>query len=174
MNERLNREVVRAAINLTGAQMGSLQLNSDGALRLTASRGFGPGFLDFFDTVRDDDCACGTALRSGAAVIVEDVRASPIFFGKPSLAVMLDAGALSVVSMPIVARSGPLLGMLSTQRSSIGAPEPVELMRLEWLSRQVADVIEGTASGFSIRAIEIHARTDGPPSQARDMRTLPG
>lgn len=149
--------VLRAALNLTGADMGSLQVAFGHRLRLAASHGFGEAFQTFFEHVEDDGCACGVALASGEPVIVEDVRSSPIFAGRPSREVLLAAGALSVVSMPIKA-NGRTLGMLSTHRRLVRTPEPAELDRLRWLGREAAGILEGTASGLSWRAIEVLAR----------------
>jgi hypothetical protein len=97
-------------------------------------------------------------------IFPQDVRTSPIFAGKPSLNVMLDAGSLSVVSMPIVSRASGVLGMLSPHRRSVGRPKPAELNRLEWLARQAAEILEGSGSPFSIRSVEIVARGRNPAS----------
>ena len=149
--------LLQAALNLTGADMGTLQVAIGPRLRLAASHGFGDAFLDFFESVEDDSCACGTALATGAPVIVEDVRTSPIFAGKPSGAVMLAAGSLSVVSVPITT-NGRTLGMLSTHRRTLAVPTPAALARLHWLSREAAGILEGTASGLSLRALDVLAR----------------
>ncbi|MBV8166369.1 MAG: GAF domain-containing protein [Alphaproteobacteria bacterium] len=149
--------LLQAALNLTGADMGTLQVAMGPGLRLVASRGFDAAFLDFFKYVEDDSCACGTALASGAPVIVEDVCASPIFAGKASGQVMLAAGCMSVVSVPITT-DGRTLGMLSTHRRTRAVPTPIELARLHWLSSEAAAILEGTASGLSLRALDVLAR----------------
>src|SRR5262249_34099023 len=109
-------EIVDAAIAVTGADMGNIQLldRDSGALKIVANRGFERPFLEFFDAVHDGKAACGTAMQSGKRVIIEDVAASPVFAGKPALAVVLAAGVRAVQSTPLVSRSGHLVGMLST------------------------------------------------------------
>src|SRR5260370_1233293 len=141
MDAHVLRDVVQAAITIAGADMANIQLVEGGDLRLAASHGFKPDFLTFFAVVRDAESACGAALEAGVATVVDDVRTSPIFAGKPSLDVMLDAGSLSVVSMPIASRTGRLLGMLSPHRRTVGRPEPSEMVRLEWLARQTAELL---------------------------------
>ena len=67
--------VVKAALQITGATMGNLQLvdPASGALRIAAQYGFRKPFLDFFQCVHENQAACGAALRSRGRVIVEDV-----------------------------------------------------------------------------------------------------
>ena len=56
-------EIVDAAIAVTGADMGNIQLldHASGRLRIVASRGFDRPFLEFFDTVQEGHAACGMA-----------------------------------------------------------------------------------------------------------------
>ena len=91
---------------MTRADMGNLQLVKGASLEISAHRGFGQPFLDYFGTVHEDQAACGAALRSRERVIVEDVRTSPIFFDTPARDVLLAAGALAVQSTPLYSRSG--------------------------------------------------------------------
>ena len=72
-------EIVEAGIAITGADMGNIQLLEDGALRIVSQRGFEAAFLDFFNTVHNDEAACGSALRAGQRVIVDDVATSSLF-----------------------------------------------------------------------------------------------
>jgi hypothetical protein len=148
---------LQAAINLTGADMGTAQIAFGNRLRLVGGRGFKDDFLSYFEHVEAGATACGVALASGAPVIVEDVCASPCFVGRPSFDVMLRAGVRSCVSVPI-ATDGRVLGKMSTHRRTAGAPSLTELDRLRWLAREAAALLEGTASGLSWRAIEVLAR----------------
>jgi GAF domain-containing protein len=152
-------DIAQAAITITGADMATVQIVTGDGLQLVGSRGFKPDFLRYFDLVRSNECSCGTALRTGAPVIVDDVRTSPVFAGKPARAPLLEAGTLSVVSMPILSRRGTILGMISPHRRAVGRPEPGELRRLEWLAGQAAQVLEGTASMSVLQGLEILART---------------
>lgn len=72
--------VVDAAIRITGADMGNIQLFdlASAALRIEAQRGFSQPFLEFFDCVHDGHAVCGTAFKTRAQIIVEDV-AEPNF-----------------------------------------------------------------------------------------------
>lgn len=110
----LLEQVVDAAIEIVGADMGNIQLFRNGMLRIVCQRGFKSPFLDFFDSVEHGTAACGTALQRGERVIVDDVSESAIFAGTVAREVMLEAGAYSVQSTPLLSRSGRVLGMLST------------------------------------------------------------
>jgi CheY-like chemotaxis protein len=132
-----------AAIQITGAQMGSVQLiDKDGVLRVIAQRGFYGPFLKFFDGVEDGQAACGEAMRRRERVIVEDVTDSALFKGSRALEVLLAAGVRAVQSTPIVDRSGCLIGMLSTHFREPHRPDQRELRFLDLLARQVSALIE--------------------------------
>jgi two-component system cell cycle sensor histidine kinase/response regulator CckA len=139
----LLEEILDAGIEITGADMGNIQLlDSDGALRIEAHRGFDGRFLKFFQDVHDGQAACGSALLTGERVVVEDVATSPVFAGTPALAAMLDAGARAVQSTPLVSRSGKLMGMFSTHYRIPRCPTERDLRLLDLLARQAADLIE--------------------------------
>jgi len=138
----LLHDILDAAIEITGAQMGNIQLLECDVLRITAQRGFDRPFLEFFASVHHDQAACGTALQRGERVIVADVVNSPIFVGTPALDVMVAAGARAVQSTPLVSRSGRVLGMFSTHyQRAPQQPGERALRLLDTLARQGAALI---------------------------------
>jgi signal transduction histidine kinase/DNA-binding response OmpR family regulator len=60
-------EILDAAIEITGADMGNIQLLDGDALKIVAHRGFAPPFLAFFNTVHEGLAACGMALHAASA-----------------------------------------------------------------------------------------------------------
>jgi PAS domain S-box-containing protein len=152
-------EIVAAGTEITGADMGNIQLFQNGALQIVSQRGFAAPFLEFFNRVSRGSSACGAALERRERVIVEDVRQSPIFIGTQALEVMLAAGAIAVQSTPLVSRSGTLLGMFSTHYRTPRRPSDHELQMLDLLARQAADLIERTQTEASRRASEERYRT---------------
>ena len=139
------RRFVDAALEITGAKMASVQfydLSSD-ALHLVADRGFRREFLDFFSQVREGETACSEALQNRERVTVEDVTASPIFFGKAALEVLLDAGVRAVQSTPVIGHSGAILGIVSTHWSSPCHLKNRDLSPLDLLARHAAEWLEG-------------------------------
>jgi PAS domain S-box-containing protein len=154
----LMEEILDAAVEVTNAEMGNIQLLEDGILRIIAQRGFTSDFLEFFNHVDAASSACGTAMCSGERVIVEDVTTSPIFAGTPALDVMLRAQARAVQSTPLVTRGGEMIGMLSTHYRLPHRPSERELRRLDILGRQTADVIERRRAERALRTSEERLR----------------
>jgi two-component system CheB/CheR fusion protein len=139
-------EIVDAAIAVTGADMGNIQLLDPDAntLKIVASRGFEPQYLEFFNSVHEGEAACGAALQKRERVVINDVTTSPIFVGTPALDVQLAAGVRAVQTTPLFSRSGQLVGMLSTHYRAPHRPADRDLRVLDQLARQAADWIERT------------------------------
>jgi PAS domain S-box-containing protein len=155
---RLLDEILAVGIEITGADMGNIQLLEDGVLKIAAQRGFGPAFLEFFNSTTAGAAACGTAMERGERVIVEDVASSPIFGGTPALAVMLGGGALSVQSTPLITRRGEVLGVLSTHYRTRHRPADRDFRLLDILARQTADLIERKRAETALLASEARFR----------------
>ncbi|MCC4767158.1 GAF domain-containing protein [Methanosarcina sp. DH1] len=137
-------EIVDAAIAISGADFGNIQLldPESSELKIVASRGFPKWWLDFWNSVSVGKGTCGTALGRKERVIVEDVEQSPIFVGTPALEIQLKAGIRAVQSTPIVSRSGKPLGMFSTQYKKPHKPDKDTLQMLDLLALSAADIIE--------------------------------
>ena len=133
---------MRIALSIAARTVGSaascdLQVYEPGAgvLRMARHHGFPPEFLDYFAAVDPAvPSACGTALDTGEPVLVDDVTASPIFRGRPTLGVMLAAGTRAVQSYPLRGTSGELLGMLSLHYARPGRHPGQE--RLAWAAAE--------------------------------------
>ena len=139
----LLEEILDAGIEITGADMGNIQLlDHERELRIVAHRGLNDRFLDFFRNMHHGQAVCGTALTTRERIVVEDVFASPILAGTPELPVLADAGVRAVQSTPLVSRSGKLLGMFSTHYRTPRGPSERDLRLLDLLARQAADLIE--------------------------------
>lgn len=144
-------ELLRSAIEVCAADFGNIQLfdSSGQALRIVAQHGFGREFLRFFAIVRDQEAACGTAMRLRSRMIVTEVSSDPIFKGSRAGEVVLRANVNAVQSTPLIEASGQLLGVLSTHYRRPGGPSRRELQELdrviapykrimeEWLGRAV-------------------------------------
>ncbi|HEY1339643.1 MAG TPA: PAS domain S-box protein, partial [Bryobacteraceae bacterium] len=153
----LLEEIVEAGIEITAADMGNIQLLEEGVLKVVAHRGFDRPFLEFFNRVHSGQAACGSALREGERVIVEDVAASPMFDAAAREA-LLAAGVRAVQSTPLVSRSGQVLGMFSTHYRTPRRPGDRELRLLDVLARQAADLIERKRAEADLLASEARFR----------------
>src|SRR5215471_1535281 len=150
----LLHDVLDAAIEITGADMGNVQLLDQGVLKIVAQRGFEKPFLEFFDSVREGNAACGAALLRGERVIVEDVSTSPVFAGSPARDVVLAAGVTAVQSTPLIARSASLIGVFSTHFRQPHRPDDRELRLLDLLAHQAVSFIERADADHALQAKE--------------------
>lgn len=152
-------DVLDAAIAVTGTDMGTVQLldPATGDLKIIVQRGFAEPFLDHFNTVLDGMAACGTAMKSGKRVIVENVENNPLF-DEESRKIMRAAGALSVQSTPFITRSGELLGMFSTHYRAPRSFDDRHLRLLDLLAQQAADLIERQSAEQELRRINDELR----------------
>jgi two-component system CheB/CheR fusion protein len=157
-------EIVDAAIALSGADFGNIQLLNPetGDLRIVAYRGFPAWWLDYWNTVHKGHGACGTAIAARARVIVEDVERSPIFLGTDALDIQRRAGIRAVQSTPLLSRTGDPIGMMSTH---FRAPIQLDSRTLGWIdlvARQAADIVERARVEQALRDGEsrFHALAD--------------
>ncbi|MGG6293349.1 PAS domain S-box protein [Leptolyngbya sp. AN02str] len=142
--QSLYDEIVAAAIALTHAHAGAVQMWDDATqeLVLLASQGFAPSLVEQFHRLdASSNTSCGQALRSGDRTIVD---CGGVEQGKPdgALRLLVDAGYRCAQSTPLIARSGKLLGMVSTHWHESYQPSDRELRFLDLLARQAADLIE--------------------------------
>ena len=138
----LQDEIVKAAVEIAGADMGTLQTcNAHGVLAITSQVGFDSTFVDYFARVDSHtDTACGAAMAARDRVVVEDVTRSS-YFGGDTLPVLLNAGVRALQSTPLFDRSGEFAGMLSTHYRAVRRFGQSELKWLDLLARQAADLI---------------------------------
>jgi PAS domain S-box-containing protein len=144
-NGALYHHVLDAAVDLMSADMGSMQVfhPERGELRLLAERGFNPGSAAQFEWVRPDTASpCGMALSAGCRVIVPDIETCEALARRADLDALRLAGIRACLSTPLMARSGRLLGMISTHWRRPHRPAEHELQPLDVLARQAADLIE--------------------------------
>ncbi len=149
----LLEEVLSAAIDVSHAEMGNIQLLHGNVLTIAAQRGFDDQFLNYFREVADSSSASGQDLRRGERVIVEDVETSSIY-DESARRVMLAANARAVQSTPLISHSGKLLGMFSTYYPVPCRPSERELRALDVLARFGADLIERKQAEDALRHSE--------------------
>jgi PAS domain S-box-containing protein len=135
-------EIVEAAIAVTGASKGNLQLfdQASGALKIAAQCGFDDPFLKHFACVSDSTSgsASSVAMQSRERVIVEDVTQNEIFAGTPSLSVLLDADVRALISAPLISSSKKIFGALSVHFRLPHRPNERELQLFDLFVRQAA------------------------------------
>lgn len=134
---------VEAATAIASTPRGNIQIYNPArrGLELKCHRGFQPPFLEYFDFVGGDHCACGAALKNRRPIAVADVTTNPLFSGR-TLQVMCDADARSVSSTPLIGKNENLLGMFSVHYPQPRQWTDADLRRLDTLARAISARLE--------------------------------
>lgn len=154
-SDALFGEILDAAINITQADAGTIQLlNKDSnTLTFLAARGFAPDMLTHFARVdASSGSPCGIALATGKRAMVEFRRDAPDPDG--SVKLHADAGFRSAQSTPLISRTGQPMGMFSTHWHAPRELSERELRFLDLLGRQAADLIERIEVQEALRSSE--------------------
>jgi PAS domain S-box-containing protein len=159
--QALLEEIVDAAIAVTHAQKGKLQLlkSDSGRLDVVAACGFSKTWWKYFNQVGVSSAATsGQVLQHRRRVIVEDITSSDLFVGTPALSIQLGENVRAVQSTPLISRTGELLGVVSTHFSAPHRPTERELHWLDLLARQAADLIERHRSEEALKRAQEELR----------------
>jgi PAS domain S-box-containing protein len=153
-NGALYHHVLDAAVDLMSADMGSIQAfhRERGELRLLAEKGFNSGSAAHWEWVRPDTASpCGMALSAGCRVMWPDIETCEALPRRADRDALRRAGIRACLSTPLIARSGRLLGMISTHWRRPHRPSERELQPLDVLARQAADLIERNETEKALR-----------------------
>lgn len=160
--QELYEEVNAAAMKLTGADAGTVQIFDSGSreLLLLATHGFPADAPERFGRVSAVSAtSCGLALESGERTVVafdDPALEDP----KGDLRWHIEAGYFSAQSTPLLSRSGNPIGMLSTHwRARRRRPTERETRHLDLMARQAADLIEQRLAFEEIQAARLSAET---------------
>jgi PAS domain S-box-containing protein len=135
-------DILDAAISLTNAAKGNIQLHSSNALRIVAHQGFEQPFLDFFAVVSNQSSVCATMKEVHQRMIIEDLLKNNTFIDSGSLQALLDAGVRAVQCTPLISSSGDFLGVISTHYVAPHRADERELHLMDLLAREAADYLE--------------------------------
>jgi len=158
--EALYEEILDTAVTILDADFASIQMlyperGTAGELRLLGHRGFTEEAARFWEWVRpDSESSCGKALLTGQRVIIPDVLHAEFQAGSADREVSLQTGIRAVQTTPLYSRSGTLLGMLSTHWRRPHEPTANELLSIDLLARQAADLIDRKRAEEALRRSE--------------------
>lgn len=139
--------IVDAAVTLMRADYASLQKlyperGTGGELRLLAFRGFDPQAAAFWEWVRaDSKSTCGMALRRHQRVVAPDIATCEFMADSEDQRVFLQNGIHAGQSTPLVARSGEVVGMISTHWRTPHQPSEDEFRHFDILAREAALIL---------------------------------
>lgn len=158
-NTALFGEILEAALEITGADAGTIQVQdtASGSLTFLATRGLGQDILTRFSTVTAASrSSCGLALATGQRSFTHfgaelpDPDGSNLWYR--------DAGLQCAQSTPLHSRSGQPLGMFSTHWREPRELSEREVRFLDLLGRQAADLIERIRGQEALQASERELR----------------
>jgi two-component system CheB/CheR fusion protein len=161
--EALHEPILDAAITLTRADAATIQLLDPhtGRLRLIASRNIHPQSQAFWQEIDGGHAsACGQFLRTHERVMIEDAETDLAMAGTGDLEEFRRSGLRAVQSTPLKARSGRLIGLISTHWHAPRRLVDDDFRLFDVLARQLADLIERAQVDEASRANAERHRAD--------------
>lgn len=139
----LYRQILKAAMALARADGGTVQLLDPETqeLVIVADSGFPAAMVEHFRRVpAGSSTSCGQALRANRRAFAD--YAAPAAALDPSLRMHADLGLRLGQSTPLVARTGLIIGMVSTHTRRGDVPLQYVQDQLDLLARLAADLLE--------------------------------
>ncbi len=157
--ESIYEGILGAAVSITAASKGALQLfnESENRLELILGYNFSDSFLSRSKYMDLETGNCGRACKAKKRIFDEDVTVS--FAGSPGLKYLLEEGILGVQSTPLISSSGKLVGVLNTYYADRKKFSARELRMLDLLARLAADTIERNLTEEALKESEKKALT---------------
>ena len=158
--QALYEQILDATQSLLRADFASIQVfhterGTGGSLRLLSHRGFSAEAAERWQWVTPfTRTTCGEALRTRRRIVVPDVQGCGFMEGSEDLAGFLAAGIRAGQTTPLLARSGALLGMVTTYWRQPHELSATELRCLDVLARLAADLIERSRAEEALRENE--------------------
>ncbi|MCA9257220.1 MAG: PAS domain S-box protein, partial [Phycisphaerales bacterium] len=156
------REIMAAAIAITRADAGNMLLveEASGEWVKKAQVGLSDSFHCCNGHLHPDaaDMPCHQAVTSGKRVVIADLAEHAEAHESPHIRALLAEGIRAVESTPLIARSGRILGVISTHYCIPTRPDEWALQRLDLLARQAADLIERAHAQLALRTSEERLR----------------
>ncbi|HEX8572434.1 MAG TPA: PAS domain S-box protein [Allosphingosinicella sp.] len=156
-------DILAAAVELTGTDRGVVQrVSKDGErLEFAAHQGYGEGtrFTEHFRQ-QGSKAACDVARAHRQRMIIEDVATFPGLAGTIDREIALAEDIRATLSIPMVSRTGELIGVLNTQFRKPHRPSDRELRLMDMLAWTAAGFIERHDAGeAALRTSEDRYRT---------------
>jgi PAS domain S-box-containing protein len=139
----LIQEIMDAAIAITGANKGMLQLFDPPAkeMKIHAHRHFSPAFLKKCEQGEGGETPLlGTESKRFSRLMLEDIAGA--VQQDRAIGLLLAEGVRAVQSTPIIGSNGVLLGFILTYFNGVHAAAERELRIMDILGRQAADIVE--------------------------------
>ena len=159
--QALYKKLIKAAVEIAHADTGAIHLfyPEERQLKLLATHKIARPLRSVCaEEKHDAQTSCAEAMREKRRIIVTDYQTDPRFSGSEEARQYLKAGVRAAQSMPLVSRSGRLLGMVAIHWAKPHEPEERQLRLLDILGRQAADLIDRDQSDAALRESEARYR----------------
>ena len=146
--------IIDTAMQVLAADMASMQVYHPERkeLELVTWRGLHPASAAYWEWIGFESASsCGLALKSGCRVVVPDTETWELAAGTRNLDEYRRSGIRAMQSTPLIARSGRLLGMISTHWRKPHVPAQSALHLLDVIARQAADLVERSNTEVELR-----------------------
>jgi len=151
------QEVLDAAVSLLEADLGTVQLLHSGSelLEVVAQHGLNPALVGTRRQV-SADAAAGRAVETRRTQLIEgeDLGGASWAHGEVAGGMVFRA----VRALPLVARAGPVLGVLSLHFRQAHLASEQEMRRVDLYVRQASDFVEGRQARAAVAASEARLR----------------
>ncbi len=157
--EIIYQEILKAAVTMTTANKGCIQLYDEETkmLNIILGHGLSNRFLQYFACIDLETDTCGLASKEKRRIVVEDITECPIFSGKPGLQYLREENILCEQSTPLISSSGKFVGVINTYYPEQKQFSEREIRMLDMLARLAADIIERTRVEFALQESERRA-----------------
>ena len=151
--ETIYKEIIAAAVCLTAAQKGCIQIFNKETrhLNIMASHGLGNDFLRFFGDTDLGTGAGGRAYKKKKRIVLHNIQKSAMFAGKPALGFLTEENICCEQSTPLISSSGKFVGVLNTYYTKNKTFTGREFRMLDMLARMAADLIERTQTDEALK-----------------------
>ncbi|MEX3690587.1 ATP-binding protein [Paraburkholderia sp. BR14263] len=139
------------------ASMHIVRERGDGSktLELLGYRGFAKGVAKLWDQIDVGSATmCGSALSNGRRIVVTDTEQCDALAGRDELDMFRKLNIRAAQTTPLHARSGAMVGTISTYWYETREPSEHEFQTFDVLARQAADMIEREQAREAQRASE--------------------
>jgi len=161
--------ILKMAVTLDDSDFGLLLLRGENQeLSVGASHGFDEGSLEFIAGAPFGACGYGTAVAERRRVIVEDAETDPLF--APDRPAVRQAGFRALHCVPLIARSGQVIGVLATHHRQPHRPTDWGIRLIDLCARQAVDVIENAQLYQELREVD-RKKDEFLATLAHELRT---
>lgn len=139
----LLQAILLTAIELANADLGDIQLYdpSSNSLHLVTHQGFDGNLHKYFKIANRENSVCKVAATTLQKIFVDDIKNNTIY-SESGLAMLNSAGVINMISVPLIALDGRVLGVFSAYWKKNFKPNKSLLKILDLFAHEAANLIQ--------------------------------